>query len=284
MEHRNRAQGWKYAKLSGHENEELVKELFSDTGNFQTEFLNRIGKGDCTIVDINVGGLKEKNVTSVLGGTTKSKTDLRITLSDGTLLKISIKKSLAGQVYLIPIEHFIKGFELQYNEIIPDDVKRAITLYWGSAVDTLDIIEKFGTFKSYEKHKHRVVADTIYQYNTQLYVKLLDWFKHHTYELFDFCFSKGLANNEEDWANVVWYINKLGENSVDELFLIDDLANYFDEEAHNDTFYGSVNGGSTIQLPFGFVQWHSPTKTIPGCLQFHHNYEKLTKSKKKKND
>lgn len=127
--HRNRAEGWKYAKLSGHENEELVKELFSDTGNFQTQFLKRIGKSNCSIEGVDVGGLKEKNVQSILGGTTKSKTDLKITLSDGTLLKISIKKSLAGQVYLIPINHFIEGYELQYHEIIPDDVKRAISLY-----------------------------------------------------------------------------------------------------------------------------------------------------------
>lgn len=280
MEHRNRAQGWKHAKLSGHENEELVKELFSDTGTFQSEFLKRIGKDNCHIVNIDVGGLKEKNVVSVLGGTTKSKTDLKLTLSDGTLLKISIKKSLAGQVYLIPIEHFINGFELQYHQIIPDDIKKAISLYWGSADDTIDIIEKFGVIKSYEKHKHRVVADTLKNYNPVLYTKLLEWFKHKTYELFDFCFSKGLAKNEEDWANVVWYINKLGENDVDELFLIDDLAEYFSEEAHAETYYGSKNGGSTIQLAFGFVQWHSPTKVIPGCIQFHHNYKKIKKSKK----
>lgn len=280
MEHRNRAEGWKHAKLTGHENEELVTQLFSEEGNFQKDFLKRIGKQNCEIIDINVGGIKEKNVQSVLGGTTKSKTDLKIVLDDGTILKISIKKSLAGQVYLIPIKHFIDGFEKQYNEIIPQDVKRAIELYWGSADDTIDIVEKFGTFKEYEKHKHRAVADTIKNYNPNLYSKLLNWFKTKTYQLFDFCFSKGLAKNEEDWANVVWYINKLGENDVDELFLIEDLAKYFAEEAHVETTYGDVNGGSTIQLAFGFVQWHSPTKVIPGCIQFHHKYIKIKKSKK----
>lgn len=39
--------------------------------------------------------------------------------------------------------------------------------------------------------------------------------------------------------------------------------------------YGTKNGGSTIQLPFGFVQWHSPRKVIPGNLQFHHSYDKM---------
>lgn len=279
MEHRNRAEGWKHAKLSGHENEELVKSLFSDIGAFQSNFLKRLGKESCKIVNVDVGGLKEKNVPSVLGGTTKSKTDLRVYLDDGTVLKISIKKSLGGQVYLIPIKHFIDGFEALYKKVIPDNVKRAIGLYWGSADDTLDIVEKFGTFKKYEYHKNRAVADTIKNYNEDLYNDLLTWFKLNTHDLFDFCFSRGLAKNEENWANVVWYINKLGENDVDELFLIDDLSNYFASEAHTDTFYGKVNGGSTIQLAFGFVQWHSPTKTIPGCIQFHHDYRKIKKSK-----
>ena len=33
--------------------------------------------------------------------------------------------------------------------------------------------------------------------------------------------------------------------------------------------YGNNNGGTTIQLPFGFVQWHK------GQMQFHHSYEKI---------
>jgi len=280
MKHRNRAEGWKHAKITGHENEELVKELFSKKGNFQVEFLKRIRKEDCLITTVDVGGLKERNVESILGGTTKSKTDLKITLNDGTLLKISIKKSLAGQVYLIPIKHFIDGYEKQYLEKIPDDVKRAIELYWGSAEDTVDIIEKFGTFITYEKYKHRAVADTIKNYKLSLYEKLLNWFQSKTYELFDFCFAKGLAKNQEDWANVVWYINKLGENDVDELFLTDDLAKCLAKEAYTETAYGKVNGGSTIQLAFGFVQWHSPKKIIPGCIQFHHKYDKIKKLKK----
>ena len=43
----------------------------------------------------------------------------------------------------------------------------------------------------------------------------------------------------------------------------------------NESEYGNKTGGSTIQLPFGMVQWHSPTKKIPGDMQFHHSYEKI---------
>lgn len=280
MEHRNRAEGWKHAKLSGHENEELVKHLFDDGSTFQNSFLKRIGKEKCKITNVDVGGLKEKNVPSVLGGTTKSKTDLKIKLSDNTILKISIKKSLSGQVYLIPINHFIDGIEKQYNLTIHDDVKRAIKLYWGSETDTIDIVEKFGMYKSYEKRKHRLVADTLKVYNDDLYNKLICWFKSNIKYIFNFCFARGLAKNEDDWANVIWYINELGENDVDDMFMVDDIANYIDSVSDNETEYGQANHGSTIQLPFGFVQWHSPQKTIPGCIQFHHNYKKVKKSKK----
>ena len=36
-----------------------------------------------------------------------------------------------------------------------------------------------------------------------------------------------------------------------------------------DVIYGTKNGGTTIQLPFGHLQFHQ------GGLQFHHNYEKI---------
>lgn len=39
MEHRNRAQGWKHAKRSGHENERLVAELTENDINIQNRLL-----------------------------------------------------------------------------------------------------------------------------------------------------------------------------------------------------------------------------------------------------
>ena len=53
---------------------------------------------------------------------------------------ISLKKDDCGQVFLIGIDRFIHGFELQYQKIIPAEVKRAIQLYFGSANDVLAIL------------------------------------------------------------------------------------------------------------------------------------------------
>ena len=77
---RNRASGWQHAKLSGHENESDVEQLF-DNENFRKKFAERLGIGE--IASASVGGLRETDVDSVFGDKTKSKTDLTILLRDG---------------------------------------------------------------------------------------------------------------------------------------------------------------------------------------------------------
>lgn len=272
MERRDRGEGWKHAKLSGHENERLVAELTENDMNIQKRLLQCAHIADATVARVEFGGLCETDVDCVLGGKTKSKTDMWLFLSNGKRLNISIKKDEDGQVFLIGTERFIRGFELQYHKGIPDLVKRAISLYFGSAIDTLEVINNFGgTNKQLEIRKHRIVADTLKAYDENLYHLLLNWFNDNIAELFDFCFAKGLALNSEDWAQIVWYKNMVGENQFDTMLYLEDFKSNIPPSAE----YGTRNGGSTIQLPFGFVQWHSPRKIIPGNLQFHHSYKKI---------
>ena len=70
---RNRAEGWKYAKLSGHRNEAKIKNLF-DNEEYKNKFSERLGV--TTIESASIGGLHEVDVDCILGGKTKSKTDL----------------------------------------------------------------------------------------------------------------------------------------------------------------------------------------------------------------
>lgn len=272
-EHRNRASGWKHAKLTGHENESILENLMLNDNETQNDFLEKVGKLGHKITHVDVGGLCEKDVPCIFDGEkTKSKTDMHIILDDGSKYNVSIKKSLAGQVYLINAARFMNGFEIQYNTTIPDSVKRAIKLFWGYSDDVPQIVELYGTQKPYETRKHRLVGDTLKKYDYKLYEALLTWFKQNIANIADFCFSRGLAKNESDWANVVWYRNELGENDVDDIFYLPSLYEKFKKCAETETTYGKIGGGTTIQLPFGFVQWHSPTKKIPGDMQFHHKY------------
>lgn len=270
MSIRNRSEGWQHAKLSGHQNEVLVDELFSEESAFLNEFLHRLGKQDLKIASHILGGLHEKNVASVLGDSTKSKTDLKIIFEDKSKINISIKKSLNGQVFLIGVDRFIAGYELQFGNAIPPDVATAMRLFWGTHKDTVDIINNIGENKRYELRKNRLVASTLKSYNTQLYELLLKWFAENITDIFVFCFASGLAAAEEECADAIWYINKLGENDVDDLFLINELKEKISIDIHSTVFYGTAGGGTTIQLPFGFVQWHQ------GKMQFHHSYKKLT--------
>ncbi|MBR4632021.1 MAG: hypothetical protein IKO48_01695 [Elusimicrobia bacterium] len=273
MSDRNRAEGWQHAKLSGHNNEKLIAELTKNSIEIQQRILDCAHMTNEKIIDIKYGGLCEINVDCIIdGGKTKSKTDMWLILESGKKINVSIKKDEGGQVFLIGIDRFINGYEAQYGEKIPSDVVRAIELYFGSADDTLSIIESIsGINKALEKRKHRLVADSLKLYNSNLYDKLLSWFNSKIANLFDFCFSRGLSKNKEDWAQIVWYKNMIGENPFDTMIYLPDLLEHIPETAK----YGTVNGGSTIQLPFGFVQWHSPRKVIPGNIQFHHSYSKM---------
>src|SRR5690554_1149699 len=261
---RDRANGWKHAKLCGHSNEQLLDERINKDLEYQSALLRRIGRGDGRMVHASVGGRRERNVDCIFPGeNTKAKTDMRILLDDGSRCNISIKKSLGGQVYLIRDTRFISGFERQYGKSIPKNVQRAIQVFWGSAEDTTALIEAYGTQESYERRKKRLVADSLKVYDANLYHELLQWFMDNIYEITDFCFSKGLAKDPEEWADIIWYKNELGENSVDEIFLIKDLSERMSRVAKSSTFYGTRGGGTTIQLPFGFVQWHQAQ------MQFH---------------
>lgn len=274
MEHRDRATGWQHAKLSGHKNEDMVKELLDTDEDFQQHFLNRVDRANETIRKTSIGGLHETNVPSVNGNKTKSKTDLKVYLSSNELINVSIKKSLGGQVYFVRAGLFINTFEQQFNTKIPVSVQRAINLFWAAADDAVEIIEEFAD-KSNKKNfdlqiRHKSLnATTLKNYDENLHLDLLDWFADNAYKLAKLSFSMGAVLDRSDWSDFIWYINLLGENNMDDIFYIEDICNAVQRVAREETYFSSTNGGTTIQLPFGFVQWHQ------GQLQFHHNYDKL---------
>lgn len=268
-EHRDRAQGWQYAKVSGHNNEDLLTELLKNNVEVQKRFLDKINRRDARIVACDSDGINETDVPCVLGGKTRNKADMMVTLGDDSLVGVSIKKSLGGQVFLISTKRFIEGMEAQYKIKIPEDVVRAIELFWGSARDIMAIIRQYSSsYKQYEIEKHRLTADTLKKYNPRLGSMLIEWFRNNIYYITDFCFSRGLALNDADTAAVIWYKNMLGEHDIDEIYQIDELCKKA-EEHKQEINYGTVNGGTTINLPFGFVQFHQDK------MQFHHKYDKI---------
>ena len=268
---RDRRDGWKHAKLTGHKNEDNITALVRETPELQQRILQCAGKQGVEILDVIDGGLNETKVQSVLGNKTKNKTDLKILLSNKETINVSVKKSLGGQVYLIAASRFIAGYEKIYNQIIPDRVKRAMRLYWGEADDTLDIASEFKNdtpkkVYAYQIKKHRLVASTLSLYDSKMAEELLKWFDDNMFNIIDFCFSRGLAADESEKAEIIWYKNTVGENNIDTMLWLPQIKDGIFAKSS----FGKKLGGSTIQLPFGFVQWHQDS------MQFHHNYDKLT--------
>ena len=273
--YRDRATGWKHAKLSGHKNEDMVKDLLDTDLEYANDFLNRMGYVDNEIISTSVGGLHETNVPSVIGTRkTKSKTDLKFFLDNERVVNVSVKKSLSGQVYIVSAQNFIEIFEKQFECIIPESVKRAINLFWSGTLDTVNIIEEFADRSNKNNFelqiRHRSLnATTLKAYNRQLYDDMLMWFTDNAYEITKLCFAMGAVRDKSEWSDYIWHINMFGENDVDAIFSIEDICVAAALVAEEKTNYGTVNGGTTIQLPFGFVEWHH-------CqLQFHHNYDKI---------
>lgn len=274
-EHRNRSEGWGHAKNSGHQNEVLVKELLDQDAEYAAAFLSRLGVPGAKLTSTSIGGLHETHVPSVCGTRkTKSKTDLKVFLKNREPFNVSVKKSLGGQVHYVRAGLFIQSFETQFGKPIPNSVQRAINLFWSAAENAVDIIQAYAD-RSIEKDyslqlRHKSLnATTLKAYDRVLYEELLLWFIYNAGEIAKLCFSMGAALDPEEWSKFVWYKNMLGENNVDALFAIDDICAAAKKHAKAETYYGSSNGGTTIQLPFGFVQWHH------GRLQFHHSHEKI---------
>jgi len=264
MTQRNRSDGWKHAKISGHENERLIEDILNGGKlNFLPGvFLNQ------KIKSVSIGGLKEVGVDGVLGRKTKSKTDLKVVWINESQSNFSIKKSLGGQVFLIKTSSFISGFESQYKKSVPNNVKNAIVLFFGDGDLATQMLKKLPIedeeIRKYEIRKRRLVWSSLQKCSKKDADALLQWIKDNIEVIVDFCFSKGLASNSRDWAQYVWYKNIVESNAeVDFCVSVDDLMKAC-SKAVQCIKPGDRNGGTTILLPFGFVQWHQ------GQMQFHH--------------
>ena len=275
MHHRNRAEGWQHAKITGHSNEELCAFLLKENLEVQKRFLNCLGLKNEKVEEVKTGALHEHDVPSILGDKTKAKPDLYVTLSSGNIIGVSMKKSLSGQVFLISVDRFIQGFEAAYDEI-PDIVKQGIKLFWGGHPDIIKIANKInGKYIDYELRKKRLVHDTIAKYNPDIDSSLINWFRDNVTKIFEFCFTKGLASEPKDWAHIIWYKNMVDPDMcVDTFLTLDTIRTKISTDK---IVYGTRTGGSTILLPFGFVQWHDPGNKGNNNLQFHHKYNELIK-------
>lgn len=253
-------------KVSGHKNEEMIAEALNKNIAFRTHFCERIGMNVSDFVAATAGGRHAPQVESIIGGKTAEKTDVRIMWQGGALTNISLKKDAAGQVYLVTVRNFVAVYEAQYNVTVPDKVRRALALFIGEAEDSKAILDATDLSVDGEKvrsiayeQNHRLVFEVIRNYDANMATMLLDWLKKQIASVCELCFSAGAVKDRDKWANVLWYKNLVDADGqgLDFLVPINRIVSALIEKGdENVVERGPKNAGSTIQLPFGHLQYH----------------------------
>lgn len=290
MNHRNRAEGWQYAKLTGHQREEdVAAELRSDGTLSSWMHLQYFGTPEVALPRVETSGISMERIPSVLGGLTVPKVDLSVEWPAGTV-RVSLKKSEAGQVWLVSLERFVRGFEAQFGDPVPEAVREGLRLFIGP----LDLAEMEDVLAGHppqgprsrsgagpqELHQRRFVARTLEQRRPDTWAATLEWLQQEMPRVAELCFVRGLARDEANYADAVVY--SIVERGAVRNFLFP-LARLIDyvrttQEARR-VQIGPRQGGSTIIMPFGSLQMHNPKQrgenVYRNQLQFRHRLQDL---------
>ena len=290
MNLRNRAEGWQYAKLTGHQRElDVAAELSLDVSLSSWLHLQYFGTPEVALPRVETSGISMERVPSVLGGLTVPKTDLEVEWP-ARAVRVSLKKSKAGQVWLVSLDRFVRGFEAQFSDPVPDAVREGLRLFIGplDLAEMEDVLaghppqgprSRSGTGPQ-EFHQRRFVARTLEQRRPEIWEATLQWLQEEMPRLAELCFARGLARDEVDYADAVVYSLVERGEVRNFLFPLTDLVEHIQnmqEEMRAQS--GPRQGGSTIITPFGFLQMHNPKlqgeNHHRNQLQFHHRLKDL---------
>jgi hypothetical protein len=282
MSERNRSEGWQFAKLDGHKNEEELGVILRESSEL-TNLLHEIvfQEDQTSQPKVLVDG--SKHVPSILGSSTTSKIDIDLVWSTKKL-GLSVKKSNAGQVWLVGLDKFFKALTLTTGQTTPQEVELVLSLFVGG-----ENLNKFQqefsdglnrsvneSFYDQQVHQNRLVLNSIDKLIPEALSTTFEFLRANLRIMTELMFFRGLASKSEDCAEIVIYNQVYSGRNV---FSKADLLSAIDSARNLEKVVsGNRNGGSTIQLPTGFLQMHKPQGK--NLLQFHHNYEKLLLSAK----
>lgn len=278
---RSRSEGWRHAKLDGHANEKEFAEMLVNDKEFVsilTDYVfEKMPKGT---PNISVDG--SKHVESIFGDKTTSKVDLTVTWKSGEQINISLKKSNSGQVWLISLPRFLSAIESHLAKEILTEVKIGLSLFIGGSNITnyesyfekaLDSDKKMNPqFAELEIHQSRLVGKSIAVNFPSIWDATINFFNENIGLITKLSFSQGLAKSQRDAANLIVYNRS---NSGKSIFSLNKIIESVESNKNlKPVTLGPRNGGSTLQLPTGFLQMHHPQGE--NLLQFHHRYDKIS--------
>lgn len=238
----------------------------------------------------------------IKGKYTSSKADLLVGLGK-SYVTISLKGSLSGQVHLMKTDRFIFGMEKMLKKKIPVRVKKGLKLFIGDRSKLF----KRRYLSKLEETQHRLSLHTLKRYYPRELIAVMEWFKDNLSKVFLFCFQEGLVAEKKHKAEILLYSHKrvfslCRERSLFQqnpqtavllsrkeiMFSIKKLSQKFKNPTAKTFCYPGEgrSSGTTIQLPFGFLQMHAPRpargrtdrKVEPvNQMQFHHQLKKIIK-------
>lgn len=271
---RNRSQGWQHAKLSGEKWEGSfcigVASPTSPIAKALAKDLPRLGLCKQVAKAEVVAG----NVSTVLGDHQRGKPDVRLTLEDGTSLRVSLKKPSTdgGQAHLQTLKRFMESWPLVMGTPLPPTVQRVLTLFAGApgpcVLSAWAKVDAHLLSKTELKHlKLRPV--TIAAAYPDDWDGFSSWLEAQRHQLLEFCMFTGAAAEKQDQATHLY----LGKH--DRLLSRYELARALAQTAHPVGI-----DRATIDLAWGFLQTHNPRgkgapRLFPNQLQFHWNGTKL---------
>jgi hypothetical protein len=285
---RNRSEGWKHAKKTGHDfEEEFARRILLPNDTIYKSFAEFLKeqKINAKPVKADASKGKERVYDFTDDGFTQSKADVTITLKDGsnaTSLNISIKKPSVthGQVHLSTLNRFLLRVQNLTQVDITDDVLWVFKAFTGEtdnqkitdiatdAVLQSPIISKHNL--QAEVYQNRLYITTIQKSYPSKWAGFKDWFQSMLPVITQIVFSSGYCKDSMFHANILYY------GKTNRFFLIKDII----KQSGNFELVPKLKGryaGSTLAMPWGYLQIHRPGKHDgPYQLQFHHDLLLIT--------
>jgi hypothetical protein len=245
-------------------------------------FAKEVGiSGKPKSVDAEKGTQKVLDFTGNLK--TQSKTDVEIMFDSGERLNISLKKPtvIHGQAHLTTLQRFLDRITFLRKEEIPEEVVFVFKAFTGET-DGKNILEfaPEARMQSPRIKKHNLQAEI---YQNRLYISTIqnsypnqwkvfqEWFRENMQVITHVVLSSGYAKDERHFADAIYYGK---ENSFFDLRKIQDLSAGYTVDIKKSGYYS----GSTLNMPWGYLQLHRPGKTYGAYqLQFHHDYRDIIK-------
>ena len=279
-EGRSRSEGWRHAKLDGHANEREFAESLINNLEFGSAIEKHVKISPKGVTEISVDGAK--HVESIFDDMTTSKVDLAIKWSDGQQVNISLKKSSSGQVWLVSVPRFISAIEFHLNQKIDLEARIGISLFIGG-YNHSSYEEYFNkaldcnrsqnpSIAEQEFHQSRLVAKSIKVNFPSIWESMINFFNANIGLITKLSFAQGLAKSKKEAADLIIYNKATNGKSIFPIHKIIEGAISFTKTSP--IAPGPKNGGSTLQLPTGFLQMHHPQGE--NLLQFHHQYKKIS--------